>query len=192
MPLEKLAGVATGLRARIGVLAICCLGAAPGAMAGDAQTWDNVSTGLVLGLGGAAVAATWSHSDNEGLKQGLKTAGATLLAVEVLKVLVQEERPDGSDNKSFPSGHTALAFAAATYFDKRYGHEYRQYVPVMYGLAALTGVARVQADKHYVQDVLAGAAIGWGLAHAFTTPYNSQFIVAPTGDGLMFSYTKHF
>jgi len=192
MALGFVTGVVTVICKRLAVIIVCSLCAGPAAQAADAHSWDNLSTGLVVGLGGAAVAATWAHSDNEGLTQGLKTAGVNLLAVEALKLLVKEQRPDGSDDKSFPSGHTALAFAAATYFDKRYGHEYRQYVPVMYGLAALTGVARVKADKHYVQDVLAGAAIGWGVAYAFTTPFNSNFIVAPTGDGMMFSYTRHF
>lgn len=162
------------------------------AQAQDTASWDRLSTGLVLGLGGVAVATTASKSDKPGFREGLKTAGATLLAVEALKVLISEQRPDGSNDKSFPSGHTALAFSAATYFDIRYGDEYKPYVPVMYGLAALTGLARVKAKKHYTWDVVAGAAIGWGMARVFTTPLNSDFVVAPTDDGVKFFYTRRF
>jgi hypothetical protein len=40
----------------------------------------------------------------------------TLAVVQITKNLVKEERPDGSNNLSFPSGHTAIAFTNATYF----------------------------------------------------------------------------
>ncbi|GHD99054.1 hypothetical protein U879_04465 [Defluviimonas sp. 20V17] len=162
------------------------------AVAGKAQAWDNVSTGLALGLGGAAVATTLSKSDKTGFRQGLETAGVTFLAVEALKSVVHETRPDGSNNRGFPSGHTALAFAAATYFDIRYGQEYSSYVPLMYGAAALTGLARIEAKKHYAQDVLAGAAIGFASARIFTTPFANQLTLAPTDGGLSLSYTKKF
>lgn len=162
------------------------------AVAGKTQTWDNVSTGLVLGLGGVAAAATLSKSDRTGFTQGLKAAGTTFLAVEALKAVIHEKRPDGSNNRSFPSGHMALAFAAATYFDIRYGQQYQPYVPVMYGLAALTGLARVEAKKHYAQDVLAGAAIGYAVARVFTTPFANQLTLAPTHNGMSLSYTKQF
>ncbi|MGV6848388.1 MAG: phosphatase PAP2 family protein [Marinibacterium sp.] len=161
-------------------------------MAQDTASWDRLSTGLALGLGGAAVATTALKSDMPGFREGAKTAGATLLAVEALKFLVSEQRPDGSNDKSLPSGHTALAFSAATYFDIRYGDEYKPFVPVMYGLAALTGLARVQAKKHHAWDVAAGAVIGWGMARVFTTPINSEFAVAPTADGVKFSFTRKF
>ena len=160
--------------------------------AGNTQTWDDLSTGLALGVGGAAAITTLSKSDGTGLAQGMKTAGTTVLAVEALKALVPEQRPDGSDDRSFPSEHTALAFAAATYFDVRYGQEYRAYVPVMYGLAALTGVARVQAKKHFAKDVIAGAVVGFGIAHVFTTPDNSQVALAPAERGVSLTYTKRF
>lgn len=186
------ARIARALRVLPVVALVSSLLWVPAARADSTKTWDNISTGLVVGLGAAAVTATMHKFDDQGVKQGLLTAGATLVTVEALKALVDEPRPDGSDNKSFPSGHTALAFAAATYFDVRYGDEYKQFVPVMYGLAALTGVARVKARKHYAKDVLAGAVIGWGMAQAFTTPLSNQLLVAPTNDGMAFMYTRHF
>lgn len=174
-------------------LAVSLGGLAPlAAHADSTKTWDHLSTGLTFGLGGAAALTTFSKHDNTGIAQGLKTAGASFLVAELLKSVVHETRPDGSDNRSFPSAQTAAAFAAAGYFDIRYGQEYHGYVPVMYGLAALTGYARVKAKKHHAQDVIAGAAIGWGMAHVFTTPYVDQIAFAPTSKGMSLSYTKKF
>lgn len=189
---NRSAPIAGTFRAILCVITMFGLFTGQPASAGDAESWDRLSTGLTLGLAGVAVTATLAKSDTTGLKQGLATTGATLLTVEALKALVGEQRPDGSDDKSFPSGHTALAFAAATYLDVRYGQEYPGFVPVAYGLAALTGLARVKADKHYVQDVVAGAAIGWGMAHVFTTRPDEQFFAIPSKDGMMFAYTRHF
>ena len=75
----------------------------------------------------------------------------------VLKELVHERRPDGSDNKSFPSGHTSVSSAAAATLEKRYG--WKAGLPAL-AVASFVGLARVETDKHYVHDVLAGAAIG--------------------------------
>lgn len=84
---------------------------------------------------------------------GVKTA---------LKAMVKEERPDHSDNKSFPSGHAAMAFAAARSIDK----EFRKdcfWIPIAgYAAATAVGIQRVARDRHHWYDVLAGAAVGVG------------------------------
>lgn len=86
---------------------------------------------------------------------GVKTA---------LKLGVKEERPDHSDNKSFPSGHAAMAFAAARSIDKEFRKDYI-WVPIAgYAVATAIGVERVISDRHYWYDVAAGAAIGIGSA----------------------------
>ena len=86
---------------------------------------------------------------------GVKTA---------LKAMVKEERPDHSDNKSFPSGHAAMAFAAARSIDK----EFRKdciWIPIAgYAAATAVGIQRVARDRHHWYDVLAGAAVGVGSA----------------------------
>ena len=82
----------------------------------------------------------------------------------VLKAVVNEERLDHSDNKSFPSGHAAMAFAAARSLDK----EFRKdciWVPIVgYAAATAIGVERVVNDRHHWYDVVAGAALGVGSA----------------------------
>lgn len=170
------------------------------AQAADAQAWDRLSTALVIGLGTGSLATSLSKSDGAGVAQGLKSAGATVLAAEGLKALVHEPRPDASDDRSFPSEHTALAFAAATCFDLRYGKEYGAVAPIAFGLAALTGVGRVEARKHYPRDVLAGAVIGYGMARAFTTPRQSSdtspardlIVGTAVGFGMAHAFTARF
>ena len=77
-----------------------------------------------------------------------------------LKQLVAEKRPDGSDRRSFPSGHAMFAFAGATMLF----HEFGQLSPWVtiggYGVATLTAVDRLVRDRHYLHDICAGAAIG--------------------------------
>ncbi len=80
----------------------------------------------------------------------------------VVKREANRNRPDGSNNYSFPSGHTASAFAAAEFLNQ----EYRDVSPWIgyagYTVAAATGALRLYNNKHWVSDVVAGA--GFGIA----------------------------
>ena len=79
------------------------------------------------------------------------------VVVTGLKYAVGRERPDGSNNQSFPSGHTITAFCFAPVVTRYWGWEAG--VPA-YFLATVTGLARVEGDHHYLSDVLAGATLG--------------------------------
>ena len=82
----------------------------------------------------------------------------------VLKKAVKEERPDHSDNKSFPSGHASMAFAAARSIDKEFRRE-SIWIPIAgYAAATAVGVERVVNKHHHWYDVVAGAGIGFGAA----------------------------
>jgi membrane-associated phospholipid phosphatase len=109
--------------------------------------------------------------DRQGLVQLIKAAALDLTATMALKYSVHERRPDGGDNRSFPSAHSSVAFTSAEYLRKRYGWEYG--IPA-YALAGFVASSRVAADKHHVHDVLAGAAIGIASSCLFTTP-NPEF-----------------
>ena len=62
-------------------------------------------------------------------------------------------------NSSFPSGHTTVAFAAATVFAKEYANT--PIVPVLaYSAATLIGLSRITENKHWATDILAGATLG--------------------------------
>ncbi len=76
----------------------------------------------------------------------------------VIKELVGRERPNGQDDKSFPSGHTSNAFALAAVAERHYG--WKLGVPA-YALAGLMGLSRMNEDKHWLSDVVAGATLGF-------------------------------
>ena len=88
---------------------------------------------------------------------------ATAYAVEValvngLKYTVREPRP-GAENErnSFPSGHTATAFTGAELVRKEYGWGIGS---AAYAVAIATGALRIYNNRHWCNDVLAGAGIG--------------------------------
>lgn len=81
--------------------------------------------------------------------------------VNPIKYSAKEMRPDGSTRNSWPSGHTATAFASATILHKEYGLTRSPWYSVAgYGIATATGVMRVLNNRHWVSDVLSGAGIG--------------------------------
>ena len=92
------------------------------------------------------------------------SVGVAYIGKTALKAMIKEERPDHSDNKSFPSGHAAMAFAAARSIDK----EFRKdciWIPIAgYAAATAIGIERVASDRHHWYDVVAGAGLGFGAA----------------------------
>lgn len=107
--------------------------------------------------GAFGLIGTFSAGDREGLRQFGYSAGTTFVAVHGLKQLGGKERPDGTDDLSFPSGHTAASVMGAAYVWRRYGARWGAPASV---LATYTGISRVQGQKHYTDDVISGAAIG--------------------------------
>lgn len=137
----------------------------------QAQSRDVVktSTDVLMFLPGAVGAGvSLFKGDYKGFYQ-LVGSGATAVATSyILKYTVKKERPDGSDNKSFPSNHTAAAFAGAAYLQRRYGWEWG--APA-YAVSAYVAWGRVYSKRHDFWDVLAGAAIGVGSAYIYTRPF---------------------
>lgn len=80
--------------------------------------------------------------------------------VNSLKHSTHVMRPDGTDNRSFPSGHTATAFMTATMLTKEYGHLSPWVGVGAYGVASASGVMRMVNNKHWLSDVMTGAGIG--------------------------------
>ena len=117
--------------------------------------------------------------DSDGRKQFYKSFAANIILTHGLKNIIHKERPNGSD-KSFPSGHTSAAFQGASFIHKRYGLTYA--VPVYIG-ASFVGYSRIESDNHYVEDVLAGAAIGIVSSFYFAKPYKGFNIVPVAGNG---------
>ena len=131
--------------------------------------------------------------NSKGALVGRDIVRAQLLSqtlVQTLKYTVRRERPDGSNNKSFPSGHAASAFATATVLQRHYG--WKIGVPA-YGLGGYIALARMAWNRHHATDVVMGA--GFGIASARTVTMSvakSKFSVGvqPTTGGASLNFTK--
>lgn len=135
----------------------------------------------VIALPVATLAGVLIAQDWEGLKQASLTAATSVGTMLLLKYTVHEMRPDMTNNHSFPSGHSTVAFASAAFLQRRYGWKFG--APA-YALAAYTAVGRVLAKRHHWWDVVVGAAIGAGSAYIFTTPWaqKHEFAIVPAAD----------
>lgn len=91
------------------------------------------------------------------LKGELAMTGSVFL----LKSLTHQLRPDKSGYNSFPSGHTAQAFAAATFLSEEYKGRFKWMPYAAYSIAGSVGVMRIVNNKHYISDVLFGAGLGF-------------------------------
>lgn len=149
---------------------------APASAGSDAfRTYGDIAS---WGVPAAAGLISVIKEDDDGLIQLGTGFAISMAATFGLKKTVNRTRPDGSDNESFPSGHTARAFAGASYLHYRYGLKYG--IPA-YALSAAVGAARVDADKHHWTDVIASAVIANLVALAVT----DRFEESPVEVGLM-------
>lgn len=80
--------------------------------------------------------------------------------VTIGKQVTHEKRPDGSNDLSFPSGHTATAFAAAEFLMREYQDVSLWYGITGYAMAATTGYLRMSNNRHWLGDIVAGAGVG--------------------------------
>ena len=119
----------------------------------------------------------------------IASVGVSYVAKSALKKMIKEERPDHSDNGSFPSGHAAMAFAAARSIDKEFRKE-SIWIPIAgYAAATAVGVQRVASDRHHWCDVVAGGALGFGAAEltwwlSDKVFKNDRLAVGVTGNGV--------
>jgi membrane-associated phospholipid phosphatase len=126
----------------------------------------------------AGLGATLFYEDGwQGTKQFIKALASSEVITQGLKLVVDKERPNG-ESDSFPSGHASRAFMGAGFIHERYGFKYA--VPAYLG-AIYVGYSRVSTDNHYVEDVVAGAAIGLLSSFFFTTPYK-ELTVTPVAE----------
>jgi len=108
----------------------------------------------------------------------------TLGTVYALKNIVREQRPNGSDFKSFPSETTALSASGSSFLWRRYGWEYG--LPA-FAATQFVSYSRVQARQHRWYDTLASSGVAIGYSYAlgtrFKKRYNVQTSLEPASDG---------
>lgn len=99
------------------------------------------------------------HKFLKQLSLAAQSEALMIAMVRPLKHFTRESRPDGGPH-SFPSGHTAQAFMAATFLHKEYGHKSVWYSVAGYTMATAVGTCRMMSNRHWASDVLVGAGIG--------------------------------
>jgi len=110
---------------------------------------------------------------------------------ELIKNTTDRKRPDNSDNRSFFSGHTSIAFVTSSFLFEESNALLNDYVKdpalrislkvlsfsALYGWAGYVGYSRIRDNKHYFTDVLTGAAVGTIIGIYF---HNLYFEDGPT------------
>lgn len=121
----------------------------------------------------------------------LRAVGAVAIAggiTTAVKFVIGRSRPQGDDDadlfrplsgwSSFPSGHTAVAFALATAIADETRDPWSD--AALYGAATLTGLARLNDDRHWTSDVFVGALVGH-LSARWLSRRPGGLSIQPTG-----------
>ncbi|HEX4118567.1 MAG TPA: phosphatase PAP2 family protein [Rhizomicrobium sp.] len=152
---------------------------------------ETLGTGVSIALPLTAAGITlWKH-DRIGSAQLVVETILTVGTAEALKYIVREERPNGTDDHSFPSATTALAASGSSFLWGRYGWEYG--LPA-FAATQFVSYSRVQARDHHWYDTLASSGIAAGYGYILTTPFKKKFGVdtslsaSPHGAFVHFGY----
>jgi len=156
-----------------------------GSMENAGEWSNNLETGssivyfiTVIAASGGEDTSDWLIAKSKGLAAGLAAVGITGGSTRIIKRAAGRMRPDESDNKSFPSGHSSDAAAFTTLARRNLdsiplspGIRVSANIGIA-GIAVATGWARVEGKKHFPSDVLAGYALG----HFFSAFINDAFL----------------
>jgi membrane-associated phospholipid phosphatase len=152
----------------------------------DSRGAGTASNVVLVGVVGGGILASRTRGNAAMMANAV---AFTSLTTEWTKALVHRSRPimytsraagvmDDRDNRrSFPSGHTATAFAVATSYTVMAQRQHLPHVTrngiLLFTGAAGVGALRVAAGRHFVSDVIGGAvlgaAVGWVTAEVFPT-----------------------
>jgi hypothetical protein len=151
----------------------------------------------VLGAAWLAGAVLGSDRTKDVAGHALQAGLAAGMVASGLKFVTGRQRPNSrfdndhfdwfkAGDTSFPSGHTALAFSLATALSNEFQGHWDDVG--FYSLATLTGLSRINDNKHWFSDVLAGAAVGV-LAGRWSTRVHRRIPVVATPSGVGFSFS---
>ena len=152
---------------------------------------------------GTYLASRWS--DNQHLRRTsydmVEAAGLAMFSSGALKFVTGRQRPYVTpqsnqwfkNGDAFPSGHVAVAFAAATVFAERDPDPTFARRALAYGLATATAYARIDGNSHWLSDAVAGAALGIAtgrfVLHRESRRTAMQIGVIPTNGGAIITWT---
>ena len=142
---------------------------APGTVVGNAVTQAGVAV-ATYAVGKWIDGPKTTHIGVDLLRVQILAGALT----EALKVSVRRDRPDGS-GYSFPSGHASLTFASATVLARHFG--WKGYVT--YAISSYVATSRLHDNRHYLSDVIFGAALGTAAGRTVTRHGRNTWTFAP-------------
>ena len=159
------------------------------------ETAGNLLPFAVLGASGLAFLGGEPDSKfTTTAYSSLAAGGIGLAGTLALKYAIGRDRPSvgtghssfafanqKNGNASMPSGHTTLMWAAVTPYAKAYD------APWLYGVAAVTNLARIGGRNHWFSDTVAGSLLGYAIgdfihqSHRNSTKAGAEWVVSPNG-----------
>ena len=141
---------------------------------------DKQADILMVALPASAYLLTLHKQDEPGAWMLARSLGLSALTTLALNSVIEKDSPNGSSDDAFPSGHTAIAFGAAGFIQKRYG--WRSGIPA-YAVASYVGWLRVETDDHDSADVIGGAAVGILSSYLLTQTFDENIQASVWTDG---------
>ena len=151
----------------------------------QANTGDKI--GLVyihIGIGMAFLGAGELSENKKLADTGIVALEALLvngIATEGLKYASSRDRPNGKDDLSFPSGHASSTATLAASVSEMYDWDLRISVP-LYMITAFVGASRIQANEHYLSDVVAGVTLGTLVGTSFAKYHKEKNSAGTSGN----------
>jgi membrane-associated phospholipid phosphatase len=154
-------------------------------LVGDPWVDDVFAPGAIAGrtyvhFAGAAITYVWGRAARQPRVAhiGVDLIRAQLMTyalTQAVKLSARRERPDGSNNRSFPSGHASITFASATVLQRHFGWR----GALLYPVASYVAMSRLHENRHYLSDVIFGAALGLVAGRTVTRHGRNQWTVSP-------------
>jgi len=113
---------------------------------------------------------------------------------QVVKTAVKKERPDGSNSRSFPSGHASGVFTSASILHQHFG--WKVGAP-SYVISSYVALSRLPSNRHFLSDIIFGSAVGIAAGRSVTfhernLPPKIQLepFLTPHGTGVVFRFHR--
>lgn len=159
-------------------------------MFSPAKYYGGTSEQVALSIGTWAIGRVMHKPKMSHLGMDLLRAQAvTAMLVQPIKFATHRERPDGNDYRSFPSGHAAVTFATATVIERHLG--WKKSV-LAYAIASYVSASRLHDNRHYLSDVVFGAAVG-SIAGRTVTEHGRNtwtMVPMPVAGGMAIGVTR--